>query len=185
MKKLVMILGLTLVLGGCATGARMSAMTVSVKEETIIGSESVLHHAIEIAEVSGGEETNPLWISKVSNQEFRKALENSLSVHTMLFEGDTSKFKLLAMLTKLDQPMWGGDLTVTAIVKYMLTDTEKDLVVFDQLIEAPYTASFGDALLAYERIRLANEGAIRMNIGIFIQKLIDEAMADPAFGGVE
>ncbi len=38
-------------------------------------------------------------------------------------------------------------------------------------IDTPYTADFSAAFVATERLRLANEGAIRTNIGQFMDKL--------------
>ena len=43
--------------------------------------------------------------------------------------------------------------------------------VFDQVVDVPYTANFSDAFYGVERLRLANEGAIRVNIGAFLQRI--------------
>lgn len=173
-KKQVLAVLLLILLGGCASGARMSGMTVPVDGGTVISDRSTLYHAIEISDVGGGKETNPLWVSKVSNADFRAALENTLLVHTMLAEKGGGQYQLSVDLQKLDQPWVGLDLKVTAAVRYVLRDKESQ-VVFDHSIETPYTADFGDAFLAYERIRLANEGAIRLNIETFIKQLIEDA----------
>jgi hypothetical protein len=45
--------------------------------------------------------------------------------------------------------------------------------VFARTIATPYTAKANDAFLAVERLKLANEGAIRTNIA----RLIEELMA--------
>ena len=169
---------LLVLLGGCASGARMSGMTVPIDEATVISDTSALYHAIEISDVSGGEETNPLWVSKVSNEDFRAALENTLLVHTMLAEKDGGQYQLSVDLQKLEQPWGGFDLKVTAAAHYILRDKENQ-VVFDQRIETPYTADFGDSFLAYERIRLANEGAVRLNIEAFIKQLLEDSKSIP------
>jgi hypothetical protein len=39
-------------------------------------------------------------------------------------------------------------------------------------VVTPYTANFGDALVAVERLRLANEGAMRENIKEIISRII-------------
>ena len=47
--------------------------------------------------------------------------------------------------------------------------------MFDQTITEPYTANFSDAFLAVERLRLANEGAMRVNIGTFLKALVSHS----------
>jgi hypothetical protein len=177
-KKQVLAIVILLLLGGCASGAIMSGMTVPVDEGTIISDRSALYHAIEIYDVSGGEETNPMWVSKVSNSDFRAALENTLLAHTMLAQTGGGQYRLSVDLQKLDQPWGGFDLKVTAAAHYVLRDKENH-VVFDHRIETPYTADFEDSFLAYERIRLANEGAVRLNIETFIKQLIKDAESKP------
>src|SRR5258708_110032 len=82
----VSLLGLALLLlvSGCATGARTGAMTVPVTLQTIIAASSPLHSAIRVGTISGGSETNPLWMSNVSDDNFRQALEQSLGLQAML-----------------------------------------------------------------------------------------------------
>ena len=173
----IVLLGL---MAGCASGARMSGMTVPVDEGTVISETSKLYHAIEVSNVNGGEETNPMWVSKVSNADFRAALENTLLVHTMLAKKGDGQYQLIVNLQKLDQPWGGFDLKVTAAAQYILTDNEGH-VVFNHSVETPYTADFDDSFLAYERIRLANEGAVRLNIEAFIKQLIKDAKSSQDF----
>lgn len=175
------VLVAALFLGGCASGARMSAMTASVQDATLIGSDSPLHHAVRVGAVRGGQETNPLWIPRVSNEVFREALENTLELHTILAEGAAPRFELDTELVELDQPLVGVDMTVSATVRYRLTDLATGSVVFDQQIETPYTARFFDSLNANERIRLATEGAIREGMETFVRRLVEGSVARPPF----
>lgn len=181
MKRMSLLLALTLVLGACATGAKMGAMIASVTEESIISDESVLRHAIEVTDISGGKETNPLWISRVSNENFREALVQSLAAHTMINKDNAARFHLRAELTELQQPIAGFSLTVTVIVRYSLSDIETNYILFDRLIETSYKANFDDAFYATKRLRLANEGAARANIEEFIRQLIADAVTNTAF----
>lgn len=75
------------------------------------------------------------------------------------------------MLEKLDQPLFGVSFTVTSTVHYTVTERATGKAVLDKSLITPYTAEFGDALLGTERLRLANEGAIRQSISRLIGEL--------------
>jgi hypothetical protein len=156
---------------GCASGARSGAMIAPVTAESLISESSPAHAAIAIAGVTGGQETNPMWMSKVSNENFRDALEQSLRLHAMLATGHP-RYMLTAELQSLSQPIIGIDMTVTSKVHYRLVSAADQSVALDQVIETPYTAQFGEAFLGSERLRLANEGAIRVNIDALIKSIV-------------
>lgn len=159
---------------GCASGARTGAMTVAASPDTIIGDSSPLHSVIQVGTVTGGNETNPLWKSNVSNENFRAALEQSLALHAMKAP-DRGRYIVNAELVSLDRPFGGFDLTVTAKVHYTVVATGSQAVKLDTVMETPYTANFSDAFMGVERLRLANEGAMHQNIDAIIKRLIDAA----------
>ena len=76
-------------------------------------------------------------------------------------------------MEKLDQPFIGASLTVTASVQYTVLERATRKEILKRTIAVPYTAGFADAFMASERLKLANEGAIRVNI----QSLINELFA--------
>lgn len=59
----------------------------------------------------------------------------------------------------------------------MVTPAAGGAPVFDEVLTTPYTAKVGDSFLAVERMRLANEGAIRSSIAAFIGKLMSTSPA--------
>ena len=65
-------------LGACASASRPEAMTLSATPGLIAGAGDVGYHSVTSVTVAGGSETNPLWVSSVSNDDFRTALEASL-----------------------------------------------------------------------------------------------------------
>ena len=69
------------------------------------------------------------------------------------------------------QPLLGLDMTVTTHVRYTLKDTQSGSVVLDKMLVASYTATVGDAFVGAKRLRLANEGSARKNIGLFLEEL--------------
>lgn len=173
-KKVAVCAALIGLLAACASPARMNAMIPERTEATLISESSPLAKALEIGAVSGGEETNPMWTSEVGNPEFKEALKNALANHAMLSEG-AGRYKLTATMTSVDQPIFGASFTVTASVRYHLIEVSSGTTVFDQTITEPYTANFSDAFLAVERLRLANEGAMRVNIGTFLKALVSHS----------
>ena len=51
--------------------------------------------------------------------------------------------------------------------------------MFEQAITTPYTAKAGDAFPGVERLRLANEGAVRQNITRLIDELARLRVPEP------
>jgi len=166
-------------MSGCASGARTGAMVAEVTPDTLITDSSPVRSAIQIGNVGGGSKTNPLWKSEVSNENFRAALEQSLALHTMFATG-SGKYTLNAEMVSLDQPFAGFDITVTAQVHYTLVSAADGSTKLDETVTTPFTATMGDSLLGVERLRLANEGAIKTNINGIIAKIV--AATKPATG---
>jgi hypothetical protein len=60
---------------------------------------------------------------------------------------------------------------VTSAMRYKLTRSLDDKVVYDDIITASYAATVGDSFYGPHRLRLANEGSIRANIAAFLERL--------------
>jgi hypothetical protein len=169
-------------LGACASGATPGAMTVPVSEQTLLSPSSRLRQAVQLGEVGGGRETNPLWTSQVASSDFAAALRQSLATHAMLAINNQT-FRLDATLVGLEQPLAGFDLEVRSRVRYRLADAASGAVVFDREVPASYTAPFSSSFYAVERLRLANEGAVKENIRLFLAALIAEEARNPVAYG--
>lgn len=169
MKNLLAILAAA-VLAGCATPAAVEQMSVSMP---ITQANPALKNSVGVADVTGGRETNPMWTSQVSSEAFKRALEQSLEsagMFSKIVAG--SKYQLTADLTRLDQPMIGFDMTVGSTVRYSLIETQTRKEVYARVIQVNYTAKMSDAFIGSQRLRLANEGAVKTNIEAFIKDLI-------------
>lgn len=162
-------------LSACASPAEVQNMVVVPPELPAKVSSSPYSAAIEVTRVYGGEETNPLWTSEVSNAAFREALRESLQRSGLLASSAPPQFSLTASLKELDQPLVGFSLTVNSKVDYQLVEKSTMKSVFNEPVQASYTATFGDSPIAIQRLRLANEGSIRENISQFLTRLIDSA----------
>lgn len=169
MKRLTILFSLvfaTILMQGCATTASIQGMTT----QKAMAHNGALTNKVAVAPVTGGKKTNPLWTSQVSSENFDSALKDSLRAAHML-AGDQGQYSLQANLLSLQQPMFGLDMTVTATVKYVVTEAKSGKTIFEETLTTPYTAKMGDAFVGTKRLQLANEGAIRTSIETLIEKL--------------
>jgi hypothetical protein len=168
------LLAVLLAVSGCASEARTGAMIVAASPDNVIGSASPLGNAIRVDVVTGGTETNPLWKSNVSTDNFRAALGVSLARTGMTASGQ-GRYLLNAELVSLDRPFAAFDTTVTAKVRYTVVAVGNQAIKLDTTIETPYTVKFSDAAYGPDRFRLASEGAMRDNIDAIIKRMIAAA----------
>lgn len=172
-------LTLASLLGGCASPARGDHMaaTATPQQRMVI---TPLRNNVAVLEVSGGQASNRLWASKVGNQDFSQALALSLNDAGLLaVNAPAARYTLSARMDRLEQPMTGIDLTVTATISYSLVEKASGREVFRRTETVPYTAPFGDTFGAMDRMRLANEGAVKANIATVVEDLL----ALPVDGG--
>ncbi len=163
----VLVSVLTLTLYGCASPAKFENMAHTQASGRVF--DNALKKEVTVKPVQGGEDTNPLWTSEISSESFQKAVEQSLASNGLLSK--SGRYKLKVILAKIDQPLFGLDLTVTTHVNYVLVDSKTDKIIFNELVVTPYTATFSDAAFAVKRLRLANEGAGKKNIEGLLKKL--------------
>lgn len=169
------LLGLILIISlfqltGCAQNAASSQMTVMKSPVSHKPRNTSLIDNITVKNVSGGSETNPLWVSKVNDSSFKEAIEKSL-MNTGLYKEAGGKYNLNVTLVSLEQPYFGLDLKVVCRARYKLQDTISNKIVFDKEILSNYTATVSDSVIAINRLKMANEGAVRNNISDFIKAL--------------
>ncbi len=126
------------------------------------------HHPYSVGlNTSGGETTNPLWTSEISNEAFGQAIREAITENG-LFRSVVSvgqaDYLLEVTLINVDKPMAGLDLTANVTVSWKLTRVATHKIVFQSVVSKSYTATMGDALVAIKRLRLAEEGAARESI---------------------
>lgn len=160
-------------LGACANGVRPEAMIADVTTDAVITDKSPLWKSTSIETIKGSAKTNPLWKSKVSRADFGKALKQTLALHALLNEGD-EKYIINAQLKELRQPFLGFELAVTARVHYKITNVVDGSPIFDREVTETYTAKFNESYVFSERLKLANEGAVKANIKKFIHAYVAE-----------
>src|SRR6218665_1501558 len=164
--RILSTLCLTVALTGCAAPARVEQMQTNTNMATRTAvDKSPMREAVAIRDVTGGKDTNPMWVSNVSSSDFERALELSLKDAGLLAANKHG--------SKYDQAFAGASMTVTATVRYILVDRLTNKEVLEKTLATPYTAAWNEAFLGTERLKLANEGAVRANI----QQLIDALVA--------
>jgi hypothetical protein len=62
-------------------------------------------------------------------------------------------------------------MTVTSTVRYSLVDAKSLKEVYGRTTQISFTAKFSDSLLGAERLRIANEGAVKENIKLLLADL--------------
>lgn len=171
----VLALGVAL-LSGCASEARSDRMAVlaTPQQRMVL---TPLRDNVAVQDVSGGQASNRLWASKVGNAAFAQALALSLGDAGLLArQPAAARYILSARMERLEQPLTGISLTVTATVSYSLVERASGREIFRRTHTLPYTAPFGDTFGAIDRMRLANEGAVKANIGAVVDDLVDLPM---------
>jgi len=172
--QLVLALASLAALGACASSADSGAMTVTA-QTSARPFPPALQHAMCVRNVTGGEETNPLWASKVDDNGFRTALSGTLDAAGLSAASSSScTYPVDANLLGLSQPVLGIDMTVTSHVNYKVYDASGQPFLL-ATIDAPYTAKMSDSLIGVKRLKIANEGSIRVSIEQFLDKLRDTA----------
>lgn len=157
-------------LAACASAARGDQMVATSITAAQPGDPG--YKAFRVAKVQGGKDTNPLLASQVANTDFNTALESSLKAANYLADDPASaKDEITANLMDLKQPLAGLDLSVTSKVRYTATKVDDGAVIYDDTVAATGVGKLGDAIIAVERLRLANEAAIKANIESFLERL--------------
>ena len=155
-------------LSACAPAARPERMVPP--PTTDFPTNSGLRDSIALKDVGGGEETSTH--SNVGDKELREAVLSALRQEGLLQLDDAkARFRLNVFLVELSHPSAGFSFTVNSLVRYTLTRIDTGAALFDDVINASYTATLGDEFVGIVRLRAANEGSIRANIAAFLERL--------------
>ena len=169
---------LALLLAGCGTPSQPLPMTVTAANALQIRGwvPDALKAQVSVAPVKGGMATNKWWGSKVSADALQQALDESLYAVGMKPPAPepAPRFELQAELAPLDQPLVPAlGVTVGVAVRYTLVDKASGKTVYQRRIANPDEAGFSEAIVSpTERLRIANERALRANIDLLLRDLV-------------
>lgn len=165
---LSLLAGCSLTFFGCASSAKPAAMVPERLPAVRQTGSSVS------TKVLGGEQTNPMWMSKISSEDFRIALDQALIDSGLFGEVvlvNAAEYRLEVFLLSVDQPALGLDMTVKLKARWRLTRAGENNSLWEQVIATAYKAKFGESVVAVTRLRKANEGAARENIAEGLRRL--------------
>jgi hypothetical protein len=148
-------------LGGCATGASYEAMV-----PTSVQAANKHPQAVSV-EVTGGQETDGLGKSQISNDSFAQALEQAITqsqTFSRVIKGSGQDYRLSVVIAGLEQPSFGLSFTVKMEAGWTLKRADTGATVWQESIRSEHTAGPGDAFAGVVRLRMATEGAARNNI---------------------
>ena len=121
-----------------------------------------------VGEVKGGQVMNILTVPGVPNEPFKAALESSLAAYGYAATGGAAKYVIDAQIHDLKQPLIGFEYDVTAQVTYTVTSGGRS---DSHTVTASGNATFANSPMGADRIRIANERAMKANIQKFLQEL--------------
>lgn len=163
-----LLLAMILACAGCASAAKPEAMIAHVNLPVHQSPSAVIVSAM------GGRSTSSMGASQISDEDFAEALRQSIE-HSRLFaqvlKVGSATYQLQAFIAQINQPLFGGSMTVSMEVNYTLTRYEPKEVIWQKALTSTYTAPFSAAFVGATRLRLANEGAARKNIEQAIQEM--------------
>lgn len=165
-------------LAGCGTPSQPLPMAVSAADALQIRGwvPDALKFQVSVAAVSGGQETSRWWGSKISAEALKLALDDSLHAVGMipLLPEPSPRFELQAELLELEQPQVPAlGVTVGVAVRYTLVDKTGGHIIYQRRIASSEEARFSEAVVSpNERLRIANERALRANIALLLRDLV-------------
>ena len=162
-------------LGACAPPPSYTSMVPELAlAELGPGPAPSYRGAITVAPVSIGTDTSTPWTSQVGSADFQEALVRTLTFANLANQ-QNGRFRLDAVLLRLERPYAGFAMTVTASVAYRLTEVATGAVVYQETRTSLGSASLNDAVTNTNRLRIADERALRANI----RKLVEDLYALP------
>jgi hypothetical protein len=160
-------------LGGCvASGADPNRIAIVATADARFPADHPLSGKTALGNVQGGSNTNPLWMSNVSDTEFESGLLSSLRSAGLLAENQSeARYRMVANLQDLKRPLVGLDMSVTMTVRYTVSPLAGGAPVFDEVVSAVGTAELGEAFSGAKRLQLANEKAAKANITEMLRRV--------------
>lgn len=166
---------LAALMGGCGTPSEPLAMGLSPADALQMRAwvPDALRQNVALGPVTGGQATNRWWGSKVSSAALEQAFEDSLRAVGMFpLTRDAGRYQLDIKLTDLDQPLVSLDTTVRLGISYTLVERASKTAIYQRTVRNAATVELGDKLLPVERLRVANEAAIRDSIKLVLRDLV-------------
>ena len=109
----------------------------------------------------------------ITNEAIKLAVEKSIS-NAGLFTDNERVIRINLSVLAIENPLFGGSLTSEIRIRWQLYDEAEEVSLFESVVASEYTATIGDAFVGAQRMKMANDGAIRENIKIALEKISRE-----------
>lgn len=178
--RLLASMGLFVFLAACGTPTEPPSLALTAAESLQMRGwvPDRLKGQVVLSPVTGGQPTGMFWGSKISNAALQEALDSSMRATGMLaLSPGAGNYQLEAQLVELEQPWIGVNVKVVVTIAYVAIEKRSGTVLYQRRLRSQYVAEFGSAMVdPNERLRLANEGAVRSNINLMMRDLIALAL---------
>ncbi len=158
-------------LGACATPASYRAMVPETQPGLVPAPAPAYRNAITVGSVAIGQDTATPWRSAVGPDQVRDALVETLAV-SQLGQPNNGRYRLDVLLLQLEKPFAGFAMTVTATMAYRMINVATGAVVYERTLKGLGTATLNDAIDNNNRLRIADQRAIRANIEQMVLDLL-------------
>ena len=132
-------------------------------------------NAVTVGSITIGRDVGTPWTSAVDPDQVRQALVQTLAAAGLgqpaTDRSRDGRFRLDGQLLTLSRPYAGFAMTVTAAIAWRLTDVTNGAVVYDRTLQGLGTATLDDAVDNSNRLRIADQRAIRANLQQLVQDL--------------
>ncbi|WAC74479.1 hypothetical protein OU995_07110 [Roseateles sp. SL47] len=169
---LLMLPPLSLV--GCGAPARPLELAITDMDSLQLRSwlSPQLRRNVDLEPVLGGQETNRLWGTRISDMSLNQAYQESLRrVGLMPDVPDTGRYQLKVEVLAVAQPNVPVSPEVAVAVRYTLTERTAQKPVYQRTLRTTQKAGLDDSLSPNEQLRIATEGALRANIAELLREL--------------
>jgi hypothetical protein len=165
---LILLCSAVLILSACASPASKEGMTPS---NISYGKQAP--YTVKV-QTDGGAETTAVDSSNISNEDLKASIENAI-INSKIFKGVVNgkggDYDLIVSVTSLSKPIFGGTFHVEFETVWTLIRTQDKFIVMKKAVQSTGTATFGDALPAVTRLRIAVERAASENITLGLKSI--------------
>lgn len=176
MKNLLLIallISFSLSLAGCvAQKASYINMTPSTTSDDNVSTDKVLI----VANVKGGKETNPLMLSQIGDEDYHKAIVETLrksKIFKEIKQEGNGDYKLITQI--ISHEIKRGEEVMETLsvlfVNYKLVDLDSNKEIWKESVFSQYGAKISEEFVGYKRVKLAHEGSARENLKQLSYKL--------------
>jgi hypothetical protein len=163
------VLSVAVLVSSCASPANPAAMEVSTPRVQLKKND----YSVNVS-VTGGQETDALSSSNISNADLKAAIEASLTksgAFQRIQAAPDAQYELTARIIELSKPSLGFSFTVELEIGWSLLRTRDKAVLIRKAIRSTHTTGMSESFAGVTRLRMAVEGAVRKNIDLFIQEV--------------